>query len=95
MINLKPPEGLVYIEVKRSRDFDELEADCKRAIRQIRENNYAWPYQRRKYTVLAYGDRVFGKGLQREGGEAVVLIGQGAGSARKRVQYPARFFDEF
>jgi len=46
---------VVIIEVKRSRDFDELEADCERAIRQIRENNYAWPYQRRKYTVLAYG----------------------------------------
>lgn len=46
---------VVIIEVKRSRDFDELEADCERAIRQIRENNYAWPYQRRKYSVLAYG----------------------------------------
>lgn len=43
------------IEVKRSRDFDDMEADSEKAIRQIRENNYAWPYQRRKYTVLAYG----------------------------------------
>lgn len=45
----------VIIEVKRSRDFDDVEADSEKAIRQIRENNYAWPYQRRKYTVLAYG----------------------------------------
>lgn len=43
------------IEVKRSRDFDEVETDSEKGIRQIRENNYAWPYQRRKYTVLAYG----------------------------------------
>lgn len=46
---------VVIIEVKRSRDFDDLEADCERAICQIRENNYAWPYQRRRYTALAYG----------------------------------------
>ncbi len=46
---------VVIIEVKRSRDFDELETDCEKGITQIRENNYAWPYQRRKYTVLAYG----------------------------------------
>ena len=46
---------VVIIEVKRSRDFDDLEADCEKGIRQIRENNYAWPYQRRRYTVLAYG----------------------------------------
>lgn len=46
---------VVIIEVKRSRDFDDLEADCEKGIRQIRENNYAWPYLRRKYTVLAYG----------------------------------------
>ncbi len=45
----------VIIEVKRSRDYDDLEADSERGIRQIRENNYAWPYQRRRYTVLAYG----------------------------------------
>ncbi len=46
---------VIIIEVKRSRDFDEMEADCKKGISQIRENNYAWPYQRRKYTVFAYG----------------------------------------
>lgn len=46
---------VVIIEVKRSRDFDDLEAGCERAICQIWENNYAWPYQRRRYTVLAYG----------------------------------------
>ena len=46
---------VVIIEVKRSRDFDDLEADCERAICQIRENNYAWPYKRRRYTVFAYG----------------------------------------
>lgn len=45
----------VIIEVKRSRDYDDLEADSERGIRQIRENNYAWPYQHRRYTVLAYG----------------------------------------
>ena len=46
---------VVIIEVKRSRDFNDLEADCEKGIRQIRENNYARPYLRRKYTVLAYG----------------------------------------
>ncbi len=45
----------VIIEVKRSRDFDDMEADSEKGIRQIREKNYAWPYQRRKYAVLAYG----------------------------------------
>ena len=45
----------VIIEVKRSADYDDLEADSEKGISQIRENNYAWPYQRRKYTVLAYG----------------------------------------
>lgn len=45
----------VIIEVKRSRDFDDMETDSEKGIRQVRENNYAWPYQRRKYTVLAYG----------------------------------------
>lgn len=46
---------VVIIEVKRSRDFDDLEADCERAICEIQENNYAWPYKRRRYTVFAYG----------------------------------------
>lgn len=45
----------VIIEVKRSRNFDDVETDSENAIRQIRKNNYAWPYQCRKYTVLAYG----------------------------------------
>ena len=45
----------VIIEVKRSADYDDLETDSEKGIRQIRENNYAWPYQRRKYTVYAYG----------------------------------------
>lgn len=45
----------VIIEVKRSADYDDLETDSEKGIRQIRENNYAWPYQRRKYTVFAYG----------------------------------------
>jgi len=36
-------------------DFDDMEADSEKGLRQIQENNYAWPYQRRKYTVLAYG----------------------------------------
>ena len=45
----------VIIEVKRSRDYDDMEADSEKGIRQIQEKNYAWPYQRRKYTVFAYG----------------------------------------
>jgi len=45
----------VIIEVKRSQDYDDMEADSEKGIRQIQENNYAWPYQRRKYCVLAYG----------------------------------------
>jgi len=45
----------VIIEVKRSRDYDDMETDSEKGIRQIRENNYAWPYRRRKYRVFAYG----------------------------------------
>lgn len=45
----------VIIEVKRSKDYDNMEADSEKGIQQIREKNYAWPYQHRKYTVLAYG----------------------------------------
>lgn len=45
----------VIIEVKRSRDYDDLEADSEKGVRQILDHNYAWPYQRRNYSVFAYG----------------------------------------
>ncbi len=45
----------VIIEVKRAADYDLLKRESERAIRQIKDNRYAWPYQRRKYTVTAYG----------------------------------------
>jgi len=45
----------IIIEVKRSADYDRLEQDGARALAQIRDRRYAWPYQRRKYRVLAYG----------------------------------------
>ncbi len=32
-----------------------LEKDGARALAQIRAKRYAWPYQRRKYRVIAYG----------------------------------------
>lgn len=43
------------IEVKRSRDYDDMETDSEKGVRQILENNYAWPYKRKKYSVSAYG----------------------------------------
>lgn len=46
---------VIIIEVKRSWNFDDMEADSEKGISQIRENNYAGPYQRRKYTIPAYG----------------------------------------
>ncbi len=43
------------IETKRSANYEDLENDSKRALEQIREKQYAWPYQRKKYQVIAYG----------------------------------------
>lgn len=43
------------IETKRSAGYEFLEEDAGKAIQQIREKQYGWPYQRRGYHVLAYG----------------------------------------
>ena len=45
----------VIIETKRSADYGDLERDAKRALAQIEERKYAWPYERRKYQVIRYG----------------------------------------
>ena len=45
----------VIIETKRSADYDDLEQDALKALRQIEEQKYAWPYERRKYQVIRYG----------------------------------------
>ena len=43
------------IETKRSAGYEFLEEDARKAMQQIRERQYGWPYQRRGYHVLAYG----------------------------------------
>ncbi len=45
----------VIIETKRSADYDDLEREAERALAQIREKKYTWPYERRKYQVIRYG----------------------------------------
>lgn len=45
----------VIIETKRSGDYDDLEEDAEAGLEQIKRNDYAWPYKKRKYSVIAYG----------------------------------------
>ncbi len=49
------------IEVKHSQSYGNLEADSERAVLQIEETQYAWPYLQRDYTVIACGIAFAGK----------------------------------
>ena len=51
----------VIIETKRSKSYDDLEKDCEEALKQIRSREYAWPFQRKEYQVIAYGISFVGK----------------------------------
>lgn len=51
----------VIIETKRSREYEDLEKDSEEALKQIQDREYAWPFQRKKYQVIAYGISFEGK----------------------------------
>ena len=51
----------VIIETKRSKDYDDLEKDSEEALKQIQDREYAWPFQRKNYQVIAYGISFEGK----------------------------------
>ncbi len=46
---------VIIIETKRSKDYDNLEEDCRAALGQIEEKQYGLPYLKKKYRVIAYG----------------------------------------
>ncbi len=43
------------IETKHSRNYANMEKDCEAALRQIEQRQYASPYLRKNYRVIAYG----------------------------------------
>ena len=51
----------VILETKRSKDYDDLERDSEEALKQIQNREYAWPFRRKKYQVIAYGISFEGK----------------------------------
>ena len=51
----------VIIETKRSKNYDDLEEDSEEALKQIQNREYAWPFQRKEYRVIAYGIFFVGK----------------------------------
>ena len=51
----------VIIEPKHSKDYDDMEKDSEEALKQILNREYAWPFQRKKYQVIAYGISFEGK----------------------------------
>lgn len=50
---------MVIIETK---DYGVLEKDSEEALKYIQSREYAWPFQRKKYQVIAYGLCFVGKG---------------------------------
>ena len=51
----------IIIETKRSREYEDLEKDSEEVLEQIQNMEYAWPFQRKKYQVIAYGISCEGK----------------------------------
>ncbi len=57
----------VVIETKYSARYDDMEADCEKALGQIQDRQYVWPYLKRKYCVIIYGIAFSGKDCQVKG----------------------------
>ncbi len=51
----------IIIEIKRSKEYDDLEKDSQEALRQIEDQEYAWSFRKKKYQVIAYGIAFAGK----------------------------------
>lgn len=51
----------IIIETKRFREYEDLEKDSEEALKQIQSREYARPFHRKRYQVIAYGISFEGK----------------------------------